>query len=91
MIRDGDVTRLSDLEYHGDETIWLQITLHNSNYIIGTIYRPENSTLPFWENLRTSIYNAFDKSPNVIITGDLNVDLLTVTPTHVFFRYHKLF
>lgn len=78
------VDRLPNLEHPGDEAIWLKVTLHNIDFIICTIYRPENSILPFWENLRSSIYTAFDISPNVIITGDFNVDLLTVQPNHVF-------
>ncbi|OWF47171.1 RNA-directed DNA polymerase from transposon BS [Mizuhopecten yessoensis] len=78
------VNRLANLEYHGDEAIWIQVILQHTSFIICTIYRPENSVLPFWDNLRASIYNAFDISPNLIITGDFNVDLLTVATNHVF-------
>ena len=76
------VNRLTELEFPGDEVIWVNITLTNSSFIIGTAYRPENSVLPFWDNLRTSINNALDITPNIIVTGDLNVDLLTVSSNH---------
>ncbi|PJE78200.1 hypothetical protein CI610_02867 [invertebrate metagenome] len=79
-----NVTRLHHLENPEDETVWVQINLKNYSIIVCTAYRPEHSTAIFWEHLRASLSTAFDLCSNVIVTGDLNVDLLTVQPTHIF-------
>jgi hypothetical protein len=44
--------------------------------LICTVYRPPGSVAAFWENFEYSIEQAMNYTPNIIINGDLNVDLL---------------
>jgi hypothetical protein len=39
-------------------------------------YRPPGSVAAFWENFEYSIEQAMNYTSNIIINGDLNVDLL---------------
>jgi hypothetical protein len=44
--------------------------------LICTVYRPPGSVAAFWENFEYSIEQAMNYTSNIIINGDLNVDLL---------------
>ncbi|PJE78081.1 hypothetical protein CI610_02987 [invertebrate metagenome] len=69
--------RRIDLEFGNDETIWSQIKFRNTLYLICNVYRPPSYTgTGLWQNLRHSIDIAFEETPNIIITGDLNIDFL---------------
>ena len=72
------VTTLTDLNRKDDEVFWIRTKIRNKNYVIGTVYRPEYSDLLEGEccSMEKHIQNALQRSPNVIILGDLNVDLL---------------
>jgi hypothetical protein len=41
------------------------------------VYRPPGTTESFWDNFDYSLEQALNFTENIIITGDLNVDLLT--------------
>ena len=43
------------------------------------VYRPPGTTASFWDNFDYSLEQALNCTENIIITGDLNVDLLTQT------------
>lgn len=77
-------TRRFDLEFPNGELIWLQLDFPHSFMLLCTVYRPPNATNLFWEQFRASIESAMDLSSNIVIVGDMNVDLLTVTRHHVF-------
>ena len=72
------VKTLTDLNRKDDEVFWIRTKIRNKNYVIGTVYRPEYSDLLEGEccSLEKHIQNALQRSPNVVILGDLNVDLL---------------
>ena len=55
----------------------------NQSIIIGTVYRPENNRVEFWDRLEHSIGTALDSTPHVIITGDLNIDFMGPLPYKV--------
>ena len=85
--------RREDLEPANDETIWVELIIENTKYILGFIYRPplQNVSSGIWDRLRHSLDMAFAASPNVILTGDLNVDLLSNSTHHlsdIFYHYN---
>jgi hypothetical protein len=43
------------------------------------VYRPPGTTESFWDNFDYSLEQALNFTEDIIITGDLNVDLLTQT------------
>ena len=49
------------------------------NYLYVIVYRPPGTTASFWVNFDYSLEQALNFTENIIITGDLNVDLLTQT------------
>ncbi|PJE77993.1 hypothetical protein CI610_03077 [invertebrate metagenome] len=77
------VSRIVDLERPDTEILWLQIYLPEKSILIGTVYRSSFHTNQFWENLQASISDAVEISSNVILLGDLNVDMLTMSQNHV--------
>jgi len=62
-----------DLNFASGDIIW-----HYSNLkiIICTVYSPPGSVAASWENCEYSIEQAMNYTSNIIINGDLNVDLL---------------
>ena len=75
------IKQLSDIGRECDEIMWLSIGVRRATYIIGAVYRPDYSDFldgdpsPLEEQLQA----AFQRSSNVIVIGDLNVDLLGPT------------
>lgn len=72
-----------DLEFPNGELIWLQLDFPHKTTLLCTVYRPPNATKQFWEQCHSSIERAIDISSNIVIVGDINVDLLTITRHHV--------
>ena len=70
--------RRLDLEFQGGEVLWVELNVKNCSYLICNVYRPEGSNTPFWNSFQNSIDSAFNSCSNIIILGDINVDLLTV-------------
>ena len=76
--------RRFDLEVRGIECVWIEICMKNNNYLIGTFYRPPNSTSDMWDLLEHSIELAIDTQiKNIIITGDLNENQLVSGNTYI--------
>ena len=65
-----------DLDFDG-EVIWLEIDMPRCKLLLCTVYRPPNAEVSFWDNFQQSVENALNSSQYVVITGDLNIDLLT--------------
>lgn len=63
--------------------IWVEIDNHTFKYFLCCLYRPPNSDSSFWTKLSWSIDQEGEHSDNIIIAGDINVDLLTVPRTHI--------
>jgi hypothetical protein len=47
----------------------------NFKILVCTVHRPPESVAAFWENFEYSIEQAMNYTSNIIINGDLNVDL----------------
>ena len=69
------VKRCHDLEFSSGELIWLEIRIPNYKVLICTVYRPPGSGPDFWNHFEYSIEQALNFTGNVVITGDLNVEL----------------
>ncbi|MEW8546861.1 MAG: endonuclease/exonuclease/phosphatase family protein, partial [Candidatus Thiodiazotropha sp.] len=68
--------RRLDLELPNIECVWTEISTHNKKYLVGTFYRPPNSTHEVLSSIEDSIALAFDTNiPNILITGDFNLDI----------------
>jgi hypothetical protein len=64
------------LDQEEREIIWYEVIIPNFKILICTVYRPPGSVAAFWENFEYSIGQAMNYTSNIIINGDLNVDLL---------------
>lgn len=69
--------RRADLESPNLETIWIEIQLKGMILLICAVYRPPNTKDSFWENFSYAIEQAYETSNNIIIAGDINVNLLS--------------
>ena len=70
------VLRRNDLEFNGGQFIWLEVIFPRFKILVCAVYRSPGAVNNFWENFDISIERAFESSPRIIITGDLNVNLL---------------
>ena len=69
--------RRADLEMKNIECIWLEITIQHRKLLIGTFYRPPNSTNEFLTSIENSIGLAYETNiHNVLVIGDFNLDML---------------
>ena len=69
--------RRHDLELPNIECLWVEISIKNKIQLIGTFYRPPNSTNAILSTIEDSIGLAFDTNiSNILITGDFNLDIL---------------
>ena len=68
----------TELNEDDDEVLWASIRVTGNSYLIGAIYRPDYSDLleGQFSALEKHLQNAFQQSSNIIIIGDLNVDVL---------------
>ena len=81
--------RLFQLEHSELEEICVEISLRGSKWIVIVIYRPPNANAEFWDFLQSNIDEIQSASADyqgVIITGDLNADLLNEQPNSVASR-----
>ena len=78
FVRDNiPAQRRYDLEPNGIECLWLEIRLRNRKILVGTFYRPPNSTPIVLSSIENSIDLAFNLDiQDVIITGDFNLDMM---------------
>ena len=65
------------LETANSEVICTELTISKKKWIIFTVYRPPNSSnlLNFFAELKQSLELAFGKYDNIIIMGDINIDI----------------
>ncbi len=69
--------RRTDLEPQNLECLWVELRLKRKRVLLGTFYRPPNSSPLVLGNIETSIGLALDTNiKDIIITGDLNLDML---------------
>ena len=76
--------RRVDLEIRNTECVWIEFSLKKEKYLLGTFYRPPNSTQMIWDSIEQSIELAIDtKIKNILITGDLNENQLNSAGTKI--------
>ena len=70
--------RRHDLEPRYIECMWIEIQLKHTRILFGLFYRPPNSDMTYYYSTEDSISLAMDTQiNNIIITGDLNLDMLS--------------
>ena len=70
--------RRKDIEINGLEAIWLEVRIKSKKILIGGIYRPPNSSSDYFNLMLESIDRTHNTNIyDVIITGDLNYDMLS--------------
>ncbi|MCG7879037.1 MAG: endonuclease/exonuclease/phosphatase family protein [Candidatus Thiodiazotropha taylori] len=68
--------RRQDLELPNLECVWVEINTHNRKVLIGTFYRPPNSSSATFQAIEDSIGLATDtNASDILITGDFNIDM----------------
>ena len=77
FIKEGLICkRLLDLETKTAETICIELTLNNKKWFIMFGYRPESINRDtFFEEMNTTLSKAVNKYDNIMVIGDLNIDL----------------
>ena len=77
-------SRIPSLELSGEEWIWAKIKVKNVTFLICSIYLPPHLSAlrqqEFTDRLTDSITLAQTHSPNILLTGDLNVGNLFLPP-----------
>ena len=60
-----------------DEVLWISTRMDGKTYLLAAIYRPEYSDMVDGQTTRLEehLLSAFQISSNIIVIGDLNVDL----------------
>ena len=65
------------MELPNVECIWVEISIRDKKQLIGTFYRPPNSSNAVFSSIEDSIGLAFDTNiENILLTGDFNLDTL---------------
>ena len=75
-------TRRNELESPSEETIWIEVKLNTISLLLCTVYRPPSANPNFWENFIHSVDKASEISNHILITGDINVDMLSNFSRH---------
>ena len=71
--------RRNDLELMSIECLWLEINIRNRKILVGTFYRPPNSTPQVLTDIENSIGLAVDTGiSDIVILGDFNLNILNL-------------
>jgi len=75
-----------ELEYDDDEMLWTEFQFNSEKYILCVIYRPQwhKTSSGIWNKFRHSLERALDITNNVILTGDINIDMLANNKNELF-------
>ena len=73
------VKRKAELKFENNELVWFEILIPNLKLRTCVVYRPPGTHSSYWDNFDYSIEQALNISQNIVVTGDLNVDLLRET------------
>ena len=68
--------RRDDLESNSIENIWVEIQSTKNKYLLGLFYRPPESKSDYGNEFENVIEKASEENLDIIITGDLNYDIL---------------
>ena len=81
--RDIHCINRNDFESIHIESLWLEIIQKiSSPLLLCVLYRPPDSTVQWFENFENELVKACYYSSNIIIMGDLNIDMLKKVPKH---------
>ena len=83
--------RRYEFEPNNIECIWTEISSIQNNIFLCCIYRPPNADRSFWRELEWSLDQVRDITDNIIIVGDLNCDLLTISSNHACYNLMSQF
>ena len=68
---------LEDIFINATESTWARIKTPDKTLIIGTIYKPPDvNNVIFLQNMEDLLRHSIVSQNDVIITGDVNIDLL---------------
>jgi hypothetical protein len=73
------VSRRYDLEFNNGELVWIEVSFPRYKILVCVVYRSPSASNSFWDNFHYSVETAIESSSRVVITDDLNVDLLIET------------
>ncbi|CAG2253818.1 unnamed protein product [Mytilus edulis] len=73
--------RRSDLEIAELESVCVEITTKTGRFLVVCFYRPPNAPVTSLDHFENLLDNVIDTDKNVILLGDLNIDLLKASPT----------
>ncbi|CAG2230882.1 unnamed protein product [Mytilus edulis] len=73
--------RRSDLEIAELESVCVEITTQTGRFLVVCFYRPPNAPVTSLDHFENLLDNVIDTDKNVILLGDLNIDLLKASPT----------
>lgn len=69
--------RRKTIELPNIECVWIELIVQGRKQLIGTFYRPPNSSNAVMSSIEDSVGQAFDTNiQNILITGDFNLDIL---------------
>ena len=68
---------MESLEVGREWTICVEVTISKKKWCITFAYRPpqNDNKLPFFNELNLSLYQCVNKYDNVIVMGDLNINI----------------
>jgi hypothetical protein len=73
--------RRTDLEHADLELVWLEVIYSSTkNVLIGIMYRPPNMKIEWFDSLYNNLEQIHLENKEVIIMGDVNIDLLPLSP-----------
>ena len=79
--------RRLDLEHPDIESLCIEVSAHNRNFLLICFYRPPNARIISWDHIENLFHNAVDTGfNNLIFLGDINVDLMSIGLNHRFSR-----
>jgi hypothetical protein len=64
--------------YYIDETIWVEVHAKGHSFLLCNTYRPEWTDYGYWARLDHAIGLAYQVKENIVISGDLNSDLMSL-------------
>ena len=82
-----------DLQVNGLEAVWVETKINQESLLVGSFYRPPNSSVNYWELISDSIRKANNCVVKFIILGDFNTDFFNNPSQHLMdiLNVHQLF
>ena len=66
-----------DLEMPDIECVWIEVSTRHKKLLLGTFYRPPNSSADVLASIENSVGLAYDTNiSDIFVTGDFNLDML---------------